>query len=129
MNFKLFIGRYLLFSFVVALLSAIAIYFIAIPVLIPGLAGNFILFFLLSLASSIMLLRYIGKDAGRFQLMLLLAMFLKLVVAIVYFTLVYKFYSDNLLIFIVSFFLTYVLFTIFEVSFLVRLLRRNDESE
>jgi len=86
---------------------------------------NFILFFLLGFFSTFLLLKSVNKQAENFQKNFLLILTGKILIAVVYFIIVYKPYLENLIIFAGSFFLAYILFTIFEISFIVVILRKK----
>ena len=126
--YKEFLVKYLIFTLVCGIL-------IAIPVLLIldlhqqyGILSNFILFFILVLASGIILLRALSKNSEHFQTYTLAAIFIKMIIAVIYFYFVFDSFKSELILFVGSFFFSYLLFTIFEVSFLVRYLRKKTDS-
>ncbi len=127
MKYRKFFISFLIFSLIMAVLVWLIIRVFSLTNMAPGFWANYALFFSLTLLSTLLLLAFVSVNARRFQTMVLLSVFIKLVIAAIYFSMVYKNFSSDLLIFVSSFFISYLLFTIFEVSFLVRLLKKNEE--
>jgi ABC-type uncharacterized transport system permease subunit len=122
-----FLKKYLLFSVLVALVVILPSVFLVDNHLVWGISLNLLVFFVLVFVSSIILLNAVNKNSQNFQTYTLGAIFAKMILAVVYFYFIFGLYKNNLLIFVGSFFLSYLLFTIFEVSFLVRFLRKKTD--
>ena len=125
--YLVFLKRFSIFSLIAGILLSIPVVSFLEPKLQLGVLGNYLIFFVLVLVSGLILLYVLMKDSGNFQTYTLAAMFIKMLIAIVYFYFVFETFKNDLLIFVGSFFLSYLLFTIFEVSFLVRFLRKKTE--
>ena len=123
-----FIKKYIIFSLIVGILGTIPVISFLDPKLQLGVLVNFLVFFILVLTSTIILLTVLNKNSENFQMYTLAAIFAKMLIAVVYFYFIFGSFKNNLLIFVGSFFLSYLLFTIFEVTFLVRFLRKKTDN-
>jgi len=126
--YKDFIKKYLVFTVIALIVTGIPVYFFIDKHLQVGFLGNFLLFFILVLVSGIILIRSLSKDSSNFQTYTLAAIFIKMILAVIYFYFVFASFKEDLILFVGSFFFSYLLFTIFEVSFLVRYLRKKTDS-
>lgn len=123
-----FIKKYIIFSLIIGVLGAIPVISFLETKLQLGILINFLVFFILVLTSTIILLQVLNKNSENFQMYTLASIFAKMLIAVVYFYFIFGSFKNNLLIFVGSFFLSYLLFTIFEVTFLVRFLRKKTDN-
>lgn len=122
---KSFLKTYSIFTFILALVIFLLGSFVFKPDDAKTIIINTLFFWIVVLISAIIMLRYISKDPAMFQQLILINVFSKLILAIAYFIAVFKNFNDSLIIFVGSFFTAYAIFTIFEVSFLVRKLKEK----
>lgn len=125
---KSFIKPFLIFSFIIATLIAVGCFMFFDSFDDKGIIQNSIFHFALTLISGMVLTSFIDKDPSQFQIFILGNFTGKIILSIVYFIITYKTYNDSLIIFVLSFFLVYFIFTIFEVSFLVRKLKEKGKN-
>ena len=125
----LFIRKYLLFGLVIFLISIFPLFYFCDQHLQAGIAGNFLLFFVLVFISTLIVFRSIQKNESNLFNAFLISMAAKMTFAVIYFWIIFSMFSSDLLIFTFSFFIYYVLFSIFEVSFLVRYLNKKQEND
>lgn len=125
--YKNFLKNYVIFCLIILVVGGTLTTLLADPEVQMGVLGNFLIFFVLTLLSTVLLINVLSKNSDNFQLFTLASIFVKMIFAVIYFYFVFRTFKNNLLIFVGSFFLSYLLFTIFEVSFLVRfLLKKTD---
>jgi hypothetical protein len=113
-----FFKKYFLFCVVIFLLGAYPVYHYLSPRSQIGIFLNFLVFGALVFVSTVVIIGSISKNNTNFTTMLMASMALKLVFAVIYFLFTYKVFAGQMLIFVGSFFLAYLLFTIFEVLYL-----------
>jgi phosphatidylserine synthase len=117
-----FSKKYMTFSIIVFAAVAILSFTIFKEDARTNIFANFLLFFILVYFSGIMLSKSTTVNNAKFFRNLTLSMLMKMLIGVAYFLLVISFievFKSNLVIFISSFFLAYLVFTIFEVIFLV----------
>jgi len=122
-----FIRKYILFAGIIFLISLFPVWKFCHTNLQIGIMFNYLIFFVLVFISTLMVYRSIRNKEKNIFNGLLIAMAVKMLLAIIYFWIVFPFYSSDLLIFTFSFFIYYLVFSIFEVSFLVGYLNKNQE--
>ncbi len=120
-----FLKKYLIFSVIIFAIAFFPVIKSFDNSLATGMLYNFMVFFVLVLTSTLIMLKYATKDPSKFQTLILLSVFAKMVIAVVYFYFVFNSYETDLIAFTISFFLSYLIFTLFEVVFLVFYLRNN----
>jgi hypothetical protein len=122
-----FFKKYFLFAL---LLFAVGIYPV-LHFLSPksqiGVFLNFLVFGALVFISTVVLIGSIGKNNTNFNTLLISSMVLKMIIAVVYFFFTYNLFMNQLLIFVGSFFLAYILFTTFEIVFLVGHIKKTQK--
>lgn len=124
-----FARKYLSFGLIICLISLFPVLYFFDKHLQAGIAGNFLLFFLLVFISTLIVYRSILKNEANLFNAILISMAVKMLLAVVYFWLIFSSFSSELLIFTVSFFVYYLLFSIFEVLFLTRILDIKQEKQ
>lgn len=122
-----FIRKYSLFGFIVLVISLFPVLYFFDRHLQAGIAGNFLLFFLLVFISTLIVYRSIQKNEANLFNAILVSMAIKMILAVIYFWIIFGSFSSDLLKFAISFFIYYLLFSIFEVLFLTRILDRKKE--
>ncbi|MEA3495842.1 MAG: hypothetical protein U9R42_07380 [Bacteroidota bacterium] len=120
-----FLKKYLIFSVIIFAIAFFPVVKSFDNSLAIGMLYNCIVFFVLVLTSTLIMLKYATKDPSKFQTLILLSVFAKMIIAVVYFYFVFNSYENDLIAFTMSFFLSYLIFTLFEVVFLVSYLRKN----
>jgi hypothetical protein len=125
-----FLRKYSIFAIITALVTLIPFYIISAKGLFPGILLNFFLFFSLVLLSVMIIIRSFKNKRKLFFPYFAYTIAMKMIVGLIYFILIFRHYDKNLTIFVFSFFLYYLIFSIFEVSFIVRQLKgQQQESE
>lgn len=122
---KDFSVAYLLFSFVIAIITAISVFTFIPQGLKTGVVSNAAFFFFVTYLFGILLIVFLEKARQQATGLILSLVFLKMIVAVVYFLLVFKRYDEMLIYFTFSFFISYLIFTTFEVAFIVRKLNKK----
>lgn len=122
--FLRFLGRFTLYLALLFLLAAYPLYEYGNAVIWRGLLANFLLFFVLTLVTFLIIMRK-GPDSTGVINGFMGSIGLKMVVALIYFVILLKKFRGNELEFAVTFFAAYLVCTVFEVIYLLRNLRRN----
>lgn len=123
-----FFRNYLIFGMIVFLISLFPVYKFCIPNIRHGVLLNFLLFFILVLISTMIVYRSIKKNVLNIFNYILISIIVKMLFASIYFGLTFKYFRNSrieLYFFVISFFMYYLIFSIFEVLFLVRYLNKN----
>lgn len=87
---------------------------------------NFILFAALTFVSAVVILGSVGKNNSNISTMVMASMLLKLIFALIYFYITYQFFKDRVMIFVGSFFVAYILFIVFEITYIVWFIKKNN---
>lgn len=124
---KQFFKPFLLFSLLVMLLVVLVNYFFFDAISDRGIYLNTGFFFLITLISGSIMTGLSSKEASVYQNYILINFFAKLLVSIAWFIIIYNNFSSQIVIFVLGFFLLYSIFTIFEVSFLVRIIKDKSD--
>jgi len=124
-----FIIQYLLLSIIIIALATFpVIYFLESHMQI-GLLLNFLLFFVMTFISTSILVSSLKKGSSNFFRNFLIAIAIKMLLAVVYFYFIFDLYKDEMILFVGSFFISYLLFTIFAIVFLVNYVNKIQESK
>lgn len=127
--FKKFVIQFLIFSFIILALSAFPAFYFLDNSQRLGILLNFLIFFVLVFISTTILVISLKKGTSKFSMNFLAAIFLKMIIAIVYFYFVFDYYKDELILFVASFFLSYLLLTIFAIIFLIKSVKQIEEAK
>jgi hypothetical protein len=121
---KDFFKKYLLFAIILFAIGIFPVKKFLSPMSQDAVFLNFLIFGALIFISTVVLLDSISKNNTNFNTLLFSSMILKMIIAIIYFFLTYKLFMRQLMIFVGSFFLAYLLFTTFEIVFLVNHIKK-----
>ena len=121
---KQFVKQYLLFSLLIIVLAAFPVIRFLDTLLILGFLYNFFIFFVLVFISMIIILKSLMKNLTNFYIFFLGGIAVKMIIALVYFYFIFDIYKDYLILFVGSFFISYLIFTIFEIIFLVKSVKK-----
>ena len=124
-----FVIQYLLFSVIIILLAAFPVIYFLEGRLQIGLMLNFLLFFVMTFISTTILVNSLKKGTANFFRNFLIAIAIKMLIAVVYFYFIFDLYKEELILFVGSFFISYLLFTIFAIVFLVNYVNKIQESK
>jgi hypothetical protein len=120
-----FFKKYFIFALILFALGIFPVLKFLSPKSQIGVFLNFLVFGALVFISTVVLLGSISKNNTNFSTLLISSMVLKMIIAVVYFLFTYSFFLNQKLIFIGSFFLAYLLFTGFEIVFLVNHINKS----
>ena len=122
--FLRFAGQFFLYLLLLGVLAAYPLYEYGNPVIWKGLLANFLLFIVLTIVTFLIIMRK-GPDSSGIINGFLGSIGLKMIVALIYFIILLKKFDGNEIEFAVTFFIAYLVCTVFEVIYLLRNLRRN----
>jgi heme/copper-type cytochrome/quinol oxidase subunit 4 len=122
--FLRFLGQFFLYLLVVGIFASYPLYEYGTPVIWRGLLANFLLFIAITIVTFVIIMRK-GPQASGIINNFLASTGLKMIIALVYFVLLLKKFRGNEIEFAVTFFVAYLVCTVFEVIYLLRNLRRN----
>lgn len=121
---KAFIKSYFIFSLIVFLVSLPIIYILLPETIRMGAIINVIFFFILTFIMGMILIISLEKNAQQAYITVLSTVFVKMIVAVVFFLMVFRQFKTHLILFAFSYFVSYLIFTTFEVAFIVRNLNK-----
>jgi heme/copper-type cytochrome/quinol oxidase subunit 4 len=120
-----FISHFTIYILAVAALAAFPLYKKAPGYVIEGLIANVILFYVLSIISFWLVNRTAARTGGNVLNAYFTGMGIKMLIALIYFMVLLGDFKGKELQFAVTFFIAYLVCTVFEVNYLLRNLRRN----
>jgi len=117
--------QYLLFTIVVLIAVVLPLYLLLYHAHKNIILLNSIFFAIITYPIGLITQHFAVKSPGQTPTIIIGMTFLKMIVSVVFFLLIYKHFSEFLYFFTASFFVSYLIFTTFEVTFIVRFLNKK----
>jgi len=122
---KDFSKKYLIYSIITFVILVISVIYLIPEDVKTGVLLNFLFFFVITYPIALVVLYFTQKTPQQAPSIIMASTFLKIVISCIYFFFVFKQFSDYLYYFAGSFFIGYIIFTTFEVLFIVRKLNKK----